>query len=301
MTTVTLVAAATAATLRACGNEAWRLALVIALVLFGARVLGMAWDATRGNLPWTRLLLPSIVWIEAAAVSSDAVWQVRLGTVFFLEIALVVVAIRALRSRGGEATETRLARAFDGVVPPVLARLAAIELVIVGSALRFVLGGWRRPVPAGFSYHRESGLRTLLPILPLLCVGDVLLLELVVLPHAALWLRIVLHAVAAYGLVWLIGLYASARERPHRIVDGRLELHRGVLRERTIDIASIASIDPLPVFADDWKKRAYRKGAVRLDIAGAPVLELRLHDGTRLHVAVDEPAALVAAVRRSEG
>jgi hypothetical protein len=70
-----------------------------------------------------------------------------------------------------------------------------------------------------------------------------------------------------------------------------------VLRELTVDVAQIASIAPLPTFASDWKQRAYVKGALRLDIGGAPVLELRLHDGTRVLVAVDDPAAFVAAVR----
>jgi hypothetical protein len=296
---LTLVAVATTVTLRVLGNEAWHSVLVVTLALLGAHVLGMVRDVARGNLPWTRLLLPSIVWIEAVGLSGEAMWQVRLGTAVVLELAFVVVAIRALRSRphGTESSEARIARALGALVPPAIAKLAAIEMVIVGSAIRFLVGGWRHPAPAGFTYHRESGLRTMLPILPLLGVGDVLLLELVVLPHATLWVRIVVHAVAAYGLIWLIGLYASFRARPHRLVDARLELHRGILRGLTVDVAQIASIAPLPSFADDWKKRAYTKGAVRLDIAGATVLEMRLHDGTRLLVGVDDPAAFVAAVQ----
>jgi hypothetical protein len=137
----------------------------------------------------------------------------------------------------------------------------------------------------------------LLPILPLLAVGDVLLVDLVFLPSAALWLRVLVHALAIYALVWLVGLYATLRARPHRIVDDHLVLHRGILRSRTIPLADIASIDPLPAFADDWRKRAYCKGALRLDVAGPPILELRLHAGTRVLVAVDEPAAFVEQVR----
>lgn len=183
----------------------------------------------------------------------------------------------------------------------MVARLAAIEIVLIREATRFLFGGWRRPAPPGFHYHRESGLRTLLPILPLIGVGDVLLLELVILPHAAGWLRVVLHVVAAYGLVWLIGLYATARVRPHRLVDGRLTLHRGVLRERTIEVAQIASVAPLPSFADDWKQRAYLRGTIRLDLAGGTVLEIKLHDGTRLVVAVDQPAPFIAALSQLSG
>jgi hypothetical protein len=174
----------------------------------------------------------------------------------------------------------------------------ATELAIVGSAVRFLAGGWRRPTPAGFAYHRESGLRMLLPILPLLAIGDILLLELVILPNAAAWLRVVVHVLAIYGLVWLVGLYASLRDRPHQIVDRDLVLHRGILRSLVVPLDQIASIGPLPSFADDWKKRAYCKRALRLDVAGPPILELRLREppGARVLLAVDDPAAFTAAV-----
>ncbi len=269
------------------------------LVVLGLVVVRLAFlvrAVACGKLPWTRLLLPSIVVIEGIGLAGHAMWQVRLGTAVALEITFVVVAIRALRRKGGELPEIGIARALEALVPAAIARLAAIELVIVGLAARFVAGGWRRPTPAGFTYHRENGLRMMLPMLPLLAVGDILLLELVILPHAALWLRIVLHVLAGYGLVWLIGLYASARARPHRLVDGRLELHRGVLRRAVVEVAQIASVMPLPSFADDWKKRAYLKGTVRLDLGAAHVLELKLRDGTRMIVGVDDPAAFTAAV-----
>jgi hypothetical protein len=190
----------------------------------------------------------------------------------------------------------RITRAFGAMLPPRLARLAAFEIVLVASALRFIAGGWRRPVPAGFTYHRESAMRTFLPMLPLIAVGDILLLELVILPHAATWLRVALHALAVYGLIWLIGLYASLRARPHTLVDGELILHRGLLNTLRVPVDQIASIEPLPSFADDWKKRAYCKGALRLAVPGPTILEMRLRTGVRVLVSVDDPAAFTAAV-----
>ena len=294
-----MIAIATTVILRVLGHEAWRCALVTALVLLAGRLVHMAVDAARGNVPWTRLLLPSIVWIEAVGLSDRLAWELRLATVGVLELAFVVVAIRALRSGGMDVPEVRIARALTALVPPAFARLAAVEMVLAGLAASFVLGGWRRATPSGFSYHRASGFVTLLAMLPLIAVGDVLLLELVVLPHASLWIRIAVHALAAYALIWLIGVYASMRARPHRLVDDRLELHRGALRELVIDVAQIASIAPLPSFADDWKKRAYLKHTVRLDVGDAPVLELTLHDGRRVLVAVDDAEAFTAAVERA--
>ena len=188
--------------------------------------------------------------------------------------------------------------------------VAVVTTAVLGSAVRFVFGGWRRPVPVGFTYHRESGMRMLLPILPLLAIGDVLLLDLLILPDAAWWLRLVVHGVAIYGLIWLVGLYASVRARPHTIANGRLTLHRGMLRHVEVPLADVAAVERLPSFGDDWKKRAYCKGAIRVDVAGGAVVELRLRTparaigvlgegpaSTRVLLAVDDPAPFIAAIR----
>ncbi len=313
LASVALVAAGiTTAILRWTGRDTWRTAFSIALALLAVRVAIIAWSVARRELPWSRLLLPGILLVEGIGLSGrPGPWQLRLGTAIALELAFVAIAIREVRrsAASDEPLDARLTRAFAALLPERIARLAAFEIVIVGSAVRFLFGGWRRATPAGFTYHRECGLRMLLPMLPLLAVGDVLLLELVILPHAAMWLRVVCHVLAIYGLVWLVGFYASLRARPHTIVDGRLVLHRGLLRRLELPLTEIASVEPLPTFADDWKKRAYSRGAIRLDVAGPPVLELRLRaatcpigllrDGptsTRVFVAVDEPAAFTAAI-----
>ncbi|HEY5927943.1 MAG TPA: hypothetical protein VIV11_39925 [Kofleriaceae bacterium] len=310
----TLVAVLATVALRVIGHESWQTAFAVALALLGVRVAVMAWCVVRRELPWPRLLLPGIILLEAVGLSwrgSAVLWQVRLGTAVMLELAFIVVAVRELRrtTAGDDPLEARIARALDALLPPRVARLVAFELVIVGAALRFLIGGWRRRIPDGFTYHRESNLRLLLPIIPLLAVGDILLLELVFLPHAATWLRVVVHGLAIYGLIWLVGLYASLRARPHTLADGRLMLHRGILGRVAVPVAQLESIDGLPSFADDWKKRAYCKDAIRIDIAGPTILELRLRApvrpigvlgeraaGTRLLVAVDDPAAFRAAL-----
>ncbi|MGN6107886.1 MAG: hypothetical protein ACTHU0_22450 [Kofleriaceae bacterium] len=303
------------AVLRVIGSHSWRSAFAIGLVMLGLRVVVMAWGVTRRELAWSRLLLPTILLLEGAGLAWHGqmeLWQLRLATVLAIEVLFVVIALRELRrnSVGTERSEERLARALGALLPPRVARLAAFELVLVGSALQFVFGGWRRESPSGFTYHRESGLRMLIPVLPLLGIGDILLLELVLLPLAAMWVRVLVHGIAIYGLAWLVGLYASMRARPHQIVDGRLTLHRGLLRRLDVRVTEIASIEPLPSFADDCKKRAYTRGALRLDMAGPAVFEIQLHHpvrpigvfgeehaGTRVLVAVDDPVAFTAALR----
>lgn len=275
--------------------DPWRTLLVVVLAVLTVRIAWTVRAVACGKMPWTRLLLPGIVWIEAVGLAGHGMWQLRLATALALELAFLVIALRALRRRDGHGPlEVRIARSLEALVPPMIAKLAAVEIVLVSLAVRFLVGGWRRPAPAGVTYHRESGLRTMLPILPLLGIGDILLLELVILPHAGTGVRVIVHAFAAYGLVWLVGVYAAIRARPHELVDGTLVLHRGVFRTAVVDLAQVASIAPLPDFGDDWKARAYKRGATRLDIGGAPVLELRLHDGARYLVAVDDPAGVTA-------
>lgn len=314
---LTVVVVVAAAILRVQGSPHAPAAFTATLVVFGARLALLVVDVVRRELRWSRLLLPAILLLSIAGLGTTqaASWTgsviVRLVIAGLCEVAFLAVAIYELRRRARDDApiEARMARALEALVPPRLAHLIAFELAILGAAWRFALGGWRRPVPAGFTYHRESGLRMLLLALPLLLVGDVLLLELVLLPHAAPWLRIALHALSIYGLVWLVGLYASVRGRPHRIAGGQLALHRGLLGRMTVPVADIAEAMPLPAFADDWKRRAYCAGALRMDIAGPPILELQLRaparrtgvlgegpPGMRVLVAVDDPEAFTTAL-----
>lgn len=301
--------------LTACDRPAWLIALAATLFALALRIAAMAGAARRRELPWPRLLLPAIFWIEGAGLwwgNGAPVWQaIRLGTAMALETTFVVIAIRQLRRAPvcDEPPEDRLARPLTQLVPPGVARLIAFELVIVGSALRFLVGGWRRPDPQGFAYHRTSGLRMLLQMLPLIGIADVVLLEVVILPHAVLWLRIAVHFLAVYGLIWLIGLYASLRARPHRVDAGHAILHRGLLGHLELPLDQIAEIGEMPAFRDDWHARAYRKRAICVGMRGATIVDLRLHAplravsilgpgpaSDRVLVAVDDPAGFIAAL-----
>jgi hypothetical protein len=296
-------------------RPAWLIALAATLVALALRIAAMAGAVRRGELPWPRLLLPAICWIEGAGLwwgHGAPVWQaIRLGTAIALETTFVVIAIRQLRRAPvrDEPPEDRIARPLIQLVPPGVARLIAFELVIIASALRFLAGGWRRPDPPGFAYHRESGLRMVLQLLPLIGIADVVLLEVVILPHAVLWLRIAVHVLAVYGLIWMIGLYASLRARPHRIAAGHAMLHRGLLGHLEIPLDQIAEIGEMPAFRDDWQARAYRKRAICVGVRGPAIVDLRLHAplravgllgpgraSDRVLVAVDDPAGFIAAL-----
>jgi hypothetical protein len=297
------------------GRPAWLTALGVLLALLAIRLVALAAAARRGELGWSRLLLPTIFLVEGIGLwwgDGGSTWQsARLATAIALEVAIIVLAIHHIRRapHTDELPEDRLARPLGHLVPPRAARLIALELTVLGLALRHLLGGWRRPPRPGFSYHQDSNLRTFLLVLPLIAAADVVLLELVILPHVALWIRIVVHVLEIYGVLWLIGLWASFRARPHRVHDGRAILHRGFLRHIAVPLDQIASISPMPSFSDDWKLRAYRKRAIRVDVSGPATLELRLRTPLRpvgllgpgrasdhLIVSVDDASGFIAAL-----
>jgi hypothetical protein len=319
------VATASALVLRVFGADlrwgtrpAWLAALGLCLALLAIRIAVLTAAVRRGELRWSRLLLPAIFLVEGLGIwagGGGRGWQVvRPATAIALELALVVLAIHHLwrEPRSDELSEDRLARPLGHLLPPRAARLIALELTVLGLALRYVFGGWRQPARPGFTYHRDALLRMLLPVLPLMAAADVVLLELVILPRAARWIRIVVHVLAIYGVLWVIGVWASLRGRPHRIHDGRAILHRGLLRHVEVSLDQIASIGVMPTFSDDWKLRAYRKGAIRIDVSGPTTLDIRLRvpiqpigmlgpgpASDHLIVAVDDPVAFTAALGQS--
>ena len=296
-------------------RPAWLAALGVLLALLAIRLAVLVAAVRRGELRWSRLLLPAIFLVEGVGLwwgDGGAAWQAaRFATAIALELAVIVLAIHHLRRapHTDELPEDRLARPLGHLLPPRAARLIAVELTVLGLALHHLFGGWRRPSRPGFTYHRDATLRLLLLMLPLIATADIALLELVILPSVALWLKIIIHFLAIYSLLWLIGLWASFRARPHQVRDGLATLHRGFLRHIAVPLDEIASIIPMPAFSDDWKLRAYRKRALRIDVAGSPTLEIRLRTPLRpisllgpdrasdhLLVSVDDPGAFIAAL-----
>ncbi|HEX9009483.1 MAG TPA: hypothetical protein VF804_03885 [Holophagaceae bacterium] len=301
--------------LRAPGHPAlpWLTGSLLALLALRLAAMAAAWR--QGRLPGTRLLLPAVLLAEGLSLilpgASPVALRVRMGTALVLEALLLGLAVRALRQARGAGQgwpEDRIAGAFEAFVPPRAARLMALELVMLGGAIRFLLGGFREPLPAGFSLHREAFLGSFLPVLPLLIPGDFLLLRVLFsgLPAGLRWL---LHLSTVYAVLWLFGLWAGLRRRPHRISDEAVELNLGPVKSVRLRRDQILGIAPLPEFDDDWARHRHMKGLHRLTTPGPAVLELRLREAVpalglvgptpardRVAVSVDDPAAFLAAL-----
>ncbi|MBP1773084.1 MAG: hypothetical protein H6P99_2247 [Holophagaceae bacterium] len=311
-------AVALALRLRAPGHRALPWLTASLLILLAPRVAALIHDWRRGRVPGTRVLLPAVILAEGlglvVADASRLTVQLRLGTALALEVLLLILAVRAWRStrtRSSAWPEDRIAAAFEAFVPPRAARLMALELVMLGSAVRFLSGGFREAAPEGFTHHREAALRAILPAVPLMIPGDFLLMKAVSSGWSP-WLRWTLHGTTVYAVLWLVGLYATLKARPHRIREGSLELHLGLVKSATVPVDHILSASPLPEFEDDWARHAHMKGVPSLVAKGNAVLELKLSEPIRvtgllgpgrptqrLAVSVDDPAAFLAALGQS--
>jgi hypothetical protein len=302
--------------LRAPGHRILLWITAALLTLLTLRLVTMLLDWRRGRMPATRMLLPALLLVEGLGLiltrTSHLALGLRLGTALLLEVLLLILAVRAWRTSrtlAGHWPEDRIASAFEAFVPPRVARLMALELVILGSAVRFLLGGFRDPVPPGFSLHRETFLRAMLPALPLLIPTDLFLLH-ALFPRMTPGLRWFLHLSTVYAVLWMIGLYATLKQRPHQVDGTQVSLHMGLLGSLSFPRRLLVSAAPLPEFDDDWARREHMKGLCKLTRTGAPAVELHLVEAVpvtgllgpgsrkcdRVAVSVDDPSAFIAAL-----
>lgn len=285
------------------------------LALLALRIVVLARRTLRGRLPWTRLLIPAALLIEGLGLllsPAPGPWRAaKIATALTLELGLLALMAHRLwrlPPEPGVLPEDHLAKPLETFLPPRAARLIAMECVVLGMGLRFLLGGWRTVPPAGFGYSREAVLGALLPVLPLLLLGDLTLLEILLRRLAPGW-RVLIHLLDLYGILWMLGLWSAMRLRPHQIRDGILHLHLGFIRRASIPLASIETVETVPHFMDDPEKAAFRRHAYILAAAGPPQLLLKLRDPlpatglfgplrpqARVILAVDEPQAMRAAL-----
>lgn len=286
------------------------------LALLALRIVLIAARASRGRLPWTRLLVPGVLLIEGAGLlfsHAPGPWRIaKIATGLVLEVGLLVLMAHRffrLAPEPGVLPEDHLATPLTAFLPPRASRLIAKEVVLLGSAFRFIAGGWRRPDPPGFSYHRESAFAAILPALPLLLLADLVLLE-ALLRHLRPMTRLLIHAVDVYGVLWVLGLWASFRRRPHTIQGEAIRLHKGLLAHLDLSKSQIVSVIPLPAFDDDWARLRFTRTAHDFQMPGSTPLLLELNAPvrvmgllgpgrakTRVLVSSDDPTAWMAALR----
>ena len=267
-------------------------------------------------LKWS---LPILIVIEIVLVRAGWLsFGQAVAVVVIVEGALTLVAglqaIRAVRrfrhqqSQGQSGVEA-FEDALTVMMPQRLARLVALEL-----RLWICLGRWLlrryRPDERDYSYRKRSIVSALVILVILTAPVEILILELLI-PWA--WLRWVLLALTIYGIVWIIGLYASLVVLPHRVTDDGLWIRYGLLNEAFIPFADIAGIEHAPrkvAEGRDGLRVVEGERAAYLPVGGRTDLTIIVRrpvpfrtafgqspPADTVHVAVDEPQRLCDAVR----
>jgi hypothetical protein len=293
-----------------------RLRRIAKLATFGALGAQLAAEIDRvlgKRAPWTKLLVP-LAGI-AIAIRTFNGGALPLGTIALLatvDVALtafaIFVVVRVARRELNTYPEDALERELNRFTPGPVNRYMAMELVLMASAVRFLCGGFRRPLPPGFSYVRRWASMPLFIAMPVLIVPEMIAFDFVL--WNAGWWRLVSDALHVYAMLWAIGVAATARMRPHRCDEKRVRLRFGCLRRLDLDRANIASTRVHGTLADDVKRTLRRTGNVAtLTLDGVPTVELTLHEPVavrsmtgrlrsidRVFVSADEPAAFAAAL-----
>lgn len=228
---------------------------------------------------------------------------------FVLGLRAVVVAIRAYRRNRavGLNMESALEDGLTLLFPRKIARLVALEPRIYVCLYRFLR---RRPLAADeFAYHRRSAIGAIVALIFLTAPFEVLAYELLI-PWSGV--RLALLALTLYSMVWLLGFYASLRTLPYRLAADGLHLHYGILGAGIVPYSALAdaTLERRKAPQGNEGLQTTRDGALYLAIGGRTDLTLRLHTpvilqglfqplppATVLHLAADDPAALVAALR----
>jgi hypothetical protein len=287
---------------------AWWAGLAMTAVVLSRLLLG-ALDVAARRIPWTRLLLPALIAIELGLyVLGRTSRGAMMKLLALVEVVLVIAAVAAvfLRRDGapaGSAWEERVERTLSGFVPAALARLIAIEMVIIGAALSAPFRRARPPRADEFGYFQSSPLRFMPWLILLAMPADVLLVRALVPARHVVW-RFIFDASAVYALLWVIGVGVTMRRRPHRVGVDLVELRRGVLRRVRLSPRVIDEVALLPPLSG---MSALRKLGCSgwLAAKGMPLVELRLREPVRIERVVGAAGAptrrLLVAADDAEG
>ena len=278
---------------------------------FGAQFAMTGIAVARGREPWTHFLIPVVgafLSFEALTTHTLPLWA--FGAVGAIELSIVawVVSSTMRDARDRDAyPEERFARAFARVTDPRFARFFGIETTIVGAAARFLAGGFRQPLPAGFGFTKTASSLPLLLALPVFLIPSMVAIDMII-PQAYWPWRVVDDVVNLYAMLWGVGLYATFRTRPHRVAHGTLHLALGVLRTAEIPLAHITAAHVTRTTFDPkaWS-REHRTNGLSFAVDGTPVVVfdlsvalVRVHRGetraiTCVAVSCDDAFALARA------
>ncbi|MEH0984639.1 hypothetical protein [Micromonospora sp. CPCC 205556] len=207
--------------------------------------------------------------------------------------------------------ESRLA------VPPLLRRAVAYEVGMWRSLYRWIL---RRPPalePGAEAFSYLGVVRPILGVFIGLSAIEIPIFDLIIsrtVPWE--WVRTLALVLGAWGLLWMIGLFASLRLHPHVVGDSGLRIRNGTTVDFTLPWSAIATLDAryrsLPSsrtlqFEEDGDGGLVLNvgtgSQTSVDVALRAPLAIPLAKGpsepvTELRLYADDPTGLVSCARR---
>jgi len=266
--------------LRPAGRSAIEVAPVVAVGAMAATVL----LASRPEMGWP---------VRVAGGASEAL--------------VLGYLVRRLAKAGGQLRDAqsddllmRIAALTDPVLRVAGAEAAVLYYAFVGPRVKRPLR--RDSLVREFSYT-DGGLVALLLALGLLAIMEGIVAHLTLLassPRAA-WLSTAVHA---YGIVWLVAAYQAARLRPVVLGEGRLLLRTSLLWTVDIPLASLAKVETpadVPRGSGVLNSAPWTQAQLLLTLNQAIVAQGPFgltKKVTRVALYVDDPAALLEALRR---
>jgi len=285
----------------------WAIFLVLAVCF--VRLAMLLGEVLSSSANWSRLLLPAIVGLELLRVSSGAASRLQ-QQIFLasLEMAFVIgvvlfVAFRWKKYKSVEHLEDVFEDIFIRFLPPALSRMAARELVLLWEGLRWCLRGFRLPAPPGFGYVEQSYIK----MMPLLIVMGLLTegVAYEILVHKHPLVRMIVHIVEVWAVLWCFGLYATMKRRPHQVGPELVRLRCGLLSSCEFNPKLLLAVEPESGDSPLPKKQ----DVARITAKGTPRLQLRLKEPIavqrmfsqpkpfdRILVSADDPVAFRSAL-----
>lgn len=232
-----------------------------------------------------------LVGISALGIVAVAI-ELAVITVLVVRARRVVRQVRALVREGAGLTSA-LDTAFRATIPvPAVANVLAMEV----SMVIFAITGWFRTPPAGFAMHRRSGVLLILGVLAVLAVVEAVVMH-IVLVRVAPTVAIVVTALSAYGVLWLIGFAHAVRLSPLRFTAQGLVIERGVTRRAFVPTGVIVRATPVAAATTDAADLSYVEPNVLVELS-EPVqihgLLGRSRTASKLLLSIDERDAFFA-------
>lgn len=208
---------------------------------------------------WWKLILPVYLALLIAAflLNLAGILDTQSFAIAFglLEVAvtlfMVYAAVRlvsTLRRTMGHAPAGAYAAAtaaLQEMVPRRIAVFLAMEPFLYWDLIRWALRLGSRPGNgAVFGYTGSPRWGALLALVLLLLPVELLLWELLI-PSSWIWIRLAVLVLGLWGTVYVLGLYASMRLRPHLLRAGALELRYGHFFSSHLPLGLIAAVEPV--------------------------------------------------------